>query len=250
MDKLHKNGDFDSPEQTILHGQLIKEKPFLNKLYHDWYKFLLNRINIFPDGRILELGSGGGFLKKLLPDVITSDIIDLPSNDMTFSAENMPFENNSLSAIFMIDVLHHIPNCKAFFSEAQRTLKLGGMVIMSEPANTILSRFFYQNFHHENFDPSGGWKIEDSTGPLSGANGAIPWIVFKRDVDIFHKEYPNLRLEIVQLHSPLMYFLSGGLSHNQLVPSFTYNFFKGIEKLLTPLNSLIGMFQLIVVKKI
>ncbi|MBK8443443.1 MAG: hypothetical protein IPL35_08515 [Sphingobacteriales bacterium] len=56
---------------------------------------------------------------------------------------------------------------------------------MSEPANTAWGRFFYQNFHHEPFQPeAASWEIP-STGPLSGANGALPWIIFKRDIDLF-----------------------------------------------------------------
>ncbi|MBK8443444.1 MAG: class I SAM-dependent methyltransferase [Sphingobacteriales bacterium] len=92
----------DDPQTTVHHGEIIKNKVFLRKIYIDWYNFLLKETPNLPEGKIVELGSGGGFLKELL---------------------DMPFEEESLSAIFMIDVLHHIPRCDLFFSEAQRTLK-------------------------------------------------------------------------------------------------------------------------------
>ncbi len=231
------------------HAQIIRKKKVLNKLYHDWYKFLLDRIDFLPDGKIIELGSGGGFIKDLNPNIITTEVLDLDTVDMVFSAENMPFVSEELGAIFMIDVLHHIPKCRLFFKEAERTLKPGGAIIMSEPANTPWSRFFYQNFHREDFDPSADWHLSDVTGPLSSANGAIPWIVFNRDRAIFEKEYPELYVEEITLHTPLMYLLAGGLSPVSLIPPFGYSFFKLLEKSISPLNGFLAMFQLIIVRK-
>lgn len=250
MSEAVKDFDLDDPRRTIHHGQLIREKKFLRRLYVDWYNFLVKpyRNGELPEGKILELGSGGGFLKELIPDVITSDVMELPDNDMTFSAEEMPFEDNSLSAIFMIDVLHHIPCNEKFFAEASRTLKKGGKIIMSEPANTPFSRFFYQRFHHEPFKPDGGWEIPN-TGPLSGANGALPWIFFVRDRKIFEEKFPHLEIEKIKLHSPFRYFISGGMSYPSLMPGWSFGAVTAVEKLFTPVFPLIAMFQHIVLTR-
>jgi SAM-dependent methyltransferase len=249
MEYENMNQHLDDPQSSIQHGELIRSKIFLNKLYREWYHYLIRRIEHLPEGKIVELGSGGGFIKELLPDVITSDVMPLPGNDMTFSAEEMPFDDNSLASIFMIDVLHHIPDCRAFFSEAQRVLQPGGMIIMSEPANTLWSRFFYKNFHHEPFDPKSGWEIENSTGPLSGANGAIPWIVFNRDIELFHQEFSQLSLVNLELHTPLRYLISGGLSYRSLLPHQLFGMLTKLEKLFTPIYAWTAMFQLIEVAK-
>ncbi len=242
--------ELDDPSLTLERKDELKNKKFLYKLYKSWYGFLLNRLDTLPkEGKILEIGSGGGFLKELLPEVITSDVMELSNVDMVFSAESMPFEDNSLKCIFMIDVLHHIPNCELFFEEAQRCLVDGGIILMSEPANTPFSRFFYKKFHHEPFDPKAGWKITTKGGPLSNANGAIPWIVFKRDKEIFLKKYPKFSITKRKLHTPFLYFLSGGFSHRALFPAWGFGFAKFIELLFTPFYFLNGMFQLIEVKK-
>jgi hypothetical protein len=81
----------DSVERTLEHLKLIKNKSFLRRIYLDWYNWFLKIIPGLPDGKIIELGSGGGFLKELAPEVICSDIIDLPHIDMRFSALKMPF---------------------------------------------------------------------------------------------------------------------------------------------------------------
>jgi SAM-dependent methyltransferase len=249
--KITKHKDLarlDMPETTILHSRIIREKPFLKKIYIDFYN-QFRRAVVNPEGKCLvELGSGGGFIKDIIPNVITSDIIKVPNVDMYFSAEQMPFETGSVDAFFMIDVLHHIINPRLFLKEAQRCLKLSGKIVMIEPANTIWGRFIYKNFHHEPFDAKADWLL-DSTGPLSGANGAMPWIIFQRDRKIFEKEFPDLRILKISPHTAFRYLISGGLSPHQLLPSFCYGFVAVIECLLKPFNKFIGMFQTIELEK-
>ena len=240
-------GNLDDPQATVLHSQIIKEKVFLRNLYTDFYKTFKKSIG--PNaGKMIELGSGGGFIKEIIPCVITSDIIKVPSVDMSFSAEQMPFETGSADAFFMIDVLHHIKKPKVFFAESQRCLKKGGKIVMIEPANTLWGRFIYKNFHHELFDSRAGWEM-DKTGPLSDANGALAWIIFQRDRKIFESEFKDLRVMNINFHTPFRYLLSGGLTYRQLVPSFMYGFVKFTENCLSPFNKWLGMFETIVLEK-
>jgi len=242
--------NLDDPSVTLLHAKIIQEKPFLKRIYTDFYNQLKKSVSGNIETKLLvELGSGGSFIKDIIPNVVTSDILNAPNVDKHFSALNMPFEDNTVDAYFMIDVLHHINDARSFFREANRCLKVGGKLIMIEPANTLWSRFIYQNFHHEPFDPSGDWSFE-KTGPLSSANGAIPWIVFYRDRSGFEKEFPSLKILQLKSHTPFRYLVSGGLSLKQLLPSFTYNIIRGIEVILLPLNKYLGMFLTIEIVKI
>ena len=231
-----------------IHLQIIRKKDFLRRIYLDFYRELIDWVDYADDRRILELGSGGGFLKELYPHIITSDVLGLQTVDHVFSACQMPFEDASLDGIVMIDVLHHIPDVRAFFREAIRCLKAGRRVVMIEPANTLWSRFVYTHFHHEDFDPKAVWEFP-SSGPLSTANGALPWIVFRRDRALFEQEFPQLKILKCQCHTPLRYLLSGGLTLKQLVPSWSYSAVKGLEWILSPLNGMIGMFQTVVLEK-
>lgn len=233
--------DLDSPERTVFHREIIRRKPFLRKLYEEWYSILSRWKPILPQGKLLEIGSGGGFLKEIEPSVICSDVLDLPGNDMTFSALQMPFANEEISCIFMIDTFHHIPDAAQFLGEAARVLAPGGAIIMIEPANSLWGRFIYQNFHHEPFEPSGGWTIP-SSGPMSGANGALPWIVFSRDAETFRARFPGFQLEEFSYHTPLRYLLSGGVSFRQIVPGFTYGFFRQLDRALAAVWPQLSMF--------
>jgi SAM-dependent methyltransferase len=240
--------DLDDPATTMLHADIVQKKPFLKKLYIDFYKKFKKAVP-GPENKVLvELGSGGGFIKEVIDNVITSDILDLPNVDRVFSALNMPFEETSVDAFFMFDVLHHITEPRVFFKEAIRCLKPSGKIVMIEPANTLWARFIYRNFHHELFDPQAKWGLEE-VGPVSHGNGAMPWIIFSRDRRTFEKEFPQLRIVGIRNHTPLRYLLSGGLTLRQLTPSFTYLLIKAVEFILSPINNLLGMFQTIELEK-
>lgn len=241
-----KENNLDNQETLFLHARIIYKKLFLKKLYTDFYNELLN--NRFPRGPIVELGSGAGFIKKIKPQVITSDVIKGTNIDKVFSAIKMPFKNSSISAFLMFDVLHHIKDTKKALNEMSRCLKKNGKIVMIEPYNSFFGRFIFQNFHHENFDPTAGWKIQGA-GRLSGANGALSWIIFVRDRKLFVDQFPSLKIVKVIPHTPLRYLLSGGLSHWWSFPSFSYEFIKLLESVLSPLNRFLGMFVTIEIEK-
>jgi SAM-dependent methyltransferase len=242
--------NLDDSENIYILRKIIQRKIFLRNIYLSFYaKFssILSTLKI--EGEVIELGSGAGFIKKKLPHVTTSDVIAYEGVDRVFSALDIPFADNSVSAFLMIDVLHHIKDSRLFFQEIQRCLKTGGKVVMIEPANTIWSSFIYTRFHHEPFDVNGSWGFEEG-GPLSGANMAIPYIIFHRDVKQFIYEYPRLKICSITFHTPFRYLISGGLSFRQLLPSFTYPLIVFVEFILTPLNKFLGMFVTIELEKI
>jgi SAM-dependent methyltransferase len=239
----------DSPETTADRRQVIRNKPFLYNIYKEWYKSLAASM---PEGTepVLEIGSGAGFLSEFIPNLVTSDILDLSFVDHVFDAcQTFPFEDRSLRGIAFVNTLHHLPDCRSFFQEASRCLKPGGVLTMIEPWSTHWSSFVYSRLHHEPYDMKAEQWHFQSQGPLSSANGALPWIVFSRDRAIFESEFPDLAISQIQVLMPLRYLLSGGFSIPTLVPIWTFGLFKTMETLLDPLMSQIGMFAHIVVTK-
>ena len=240
--------DLDDPKATLAHRDLILQKPFLMRLYNDWYDVFINKAKEIKTGKHLEIGSGGGFLKEVFPEVITSDILALPNVDMVFSSEVMPFKENELASIVMLNVFHHIPKPYLFLQEAQRTLVKGGKIIMTEPANSALGRFIYKRFHHEPFEENGPREIK-AGNPLSNSNQALPHIYFERDLELFTKEFPLLKINSIKYHSPFSYIISGGVSRSAMLPYFMYNFVKVMEWLFSPLSKQLGLFCTIEVEK-
>ena len=241
--------DLDDPNASLAHRDIILKKPFLKRLYNDWYLIFIIKSKEIKNGKYLEIGSGGGFLKDVFPEVITSDILTLPNVDLIFTAEEIPFKENELASIVMLNVFHHIPKPHLFLKEAQRTLIKGGKIIMTEPANSSLARFIYKRFHHEPFDEKGQREIK-AGNPLSNSNQALPYIYFERDLNLFKKDFPLLKINSINYHSPFSYIISGGVSRSAMLPFFMYNFVKGIEWLFTPFFKQIGLFCTIEIEKI
>jgi len=240
--------DVDDPQTTELRRRIIRGKPFLFKLYNEWYD-TINGCLPPGQGKVLELGSGAGFMKDRIPEIITSDVVPYSGIDYLLPASGrLPFENNSLRAIVMVDVLHHVSQPRRLFAESTRVIASGGAMVMIEPWNTLWSRFVYQRFHNEPFCPEAQeWEFPER-GPLSGANGALPWICFERDRWIFQHDFPMLRIQRIDLLMPFCYLLSGGVSLRSFAPGCAYGPCRMFERALGWLGKQMAMFALIVLE--
>lgn len=246
---LTKGLELDDPRTTELRVQIIQSKPFLRRLYADWYRMIVEKIPA-GDGRVLELGSGGGYFVEFSREVIQSEVFHCRNVDVVADARELPFGSSSLKAIAMTDVFHHIPQPEIFLREGVRCLLPGGRVVMIEPWVCAWSKLVYGHLHHEPFLPQAeSWELS-GTGPLSDANGALPWIIFVRDRQLFEKKFPGLVIEEIIPMMPWRYLVSGGVSMRNLMPGVTYNFWKGIESLVSPLNHYLGMFALISLRRV
>ena len=173
-------------------------------------------------GAVLELGSGPGFLAERVPGLVTSEVFVCAGLRTALDARALPFRDGTLRAILMTDVFHHVPDARLFLLEASRALRPGGRIVMVEPWVTSWSRFVYRRLHHEPFDPSAkDWSLP-AGGPLSAANGALPWVVFERDRERFQRDVPALRVLDIAPCLPFRYLLSGGLSMRALLPEFVF----------------------------
>ena len=239
----------DSQEALLEHGNLIRQKKFLNKIYIEFYHLFKN--TSVPKGPIIELGSGAGFIKEIMPNVITSDVIKGPGIDKVFSATKLPFKNSSVAAFIMIDVLHHIKDSEKALTEMLRTLKPNGKIIMIEPYNSAFGGLIYSTIHPErkNYKPNSGWKIK-GRGRMSDSNPTLPWIIFVRDRKIFEKKFPQYKIIQVTPHTPFKYLISGGLTKVQFLPTSLYSLVNSFEQKLAPLNKFLGLFVTIELQKI
>ena len=244
-----EKGDIDSPVQAEHHRSLIRNKPFLHKIYQKWYSQIVSSLPPVP-GNVLELGSGGGFLSNYVPQAIRSDVLHLQSLDLVCAAQKLPFKGNSLKAVIMINVLHHIPSVEDFFREASRCLKSKGRIIVVEPWMSCMGRLVYKYLHHEACLPEAhNWSFS-AQGPLSGANAALPWIVFDRDQDLFAQLFPQLHLCQVTTEVNFRYLLSGGLSYRSILPGWAYPGVEFIENILPEqIQGLVSLFACIQIEK-
>jgi SAM-dependent methyltransferase len=245
---LTRGLDLDDPRTTQLRRQVLRDKPFLHRLYREWYDTIARHV---PSGvgAVLELGSGAGFLDEWIPGLITSERFYCSGVRAVLDGQELPVADHALRAVVMTDVLHHIPNVRRFLHEAARCVRPGGRVVMIEPWVSPWSRVVYTRFHHEPFQPEAAeWEFP-ATGPLSGANGALPWIVFDRDRAQFEREFPEWKVAIIRPMMPFRYLLSGGMSLRSLMPACTFGLWRGLESVLSPWMSSLAMFAQIVLER-
>lgn len=241
--------DINDPVLTETRKAILLTKKFLRSIYSEWYQQILQNLPEGP-GIVLELGSGAGFARDFIPNLFTSEIFWVPDLSLVLDGCALPIADQSVKAIIMTDVLHHIPQVRSFFTEATRCIIPNGVVVMVEPWVSSWSQFIYHNFHHERFDPNTDkWAFETS-GPLSGANGALPWVVFQRDKKMFSDEFPLLMVEKISPMMPFSYLLSGGLSRRGVLPASSYLWCRKFEKKLDPWISKLAMFALIVLRRV
>ena len=231
---LARELDLDSAEATLVHARLIREKPFLRRLYLHYYaQYDAAGARATPGGLVLEIGAGGGFYREMRKDVRSLDVRPGADVDVVGSALALPFKSASASVVLMLNVLHHLPDPTAFLRECERVLKPGGRVCLIEPYVGPLSRILIRPLHHEPWDETADWSLPDS-GPMTGANMALPSLIFVRDRQRYDREFPGLPVDRFQLHTIALYLMSGGVSMRSLLPGSLFTPLLTFERLFAP----------------
>jgi SAM-dependent methyltransferase len=245
---LTKGLDIDDPTTTHLRLQIIQQKTFLRRIYEEWYRAIVAALPA-GQGAVIELGAGGGFMSDFVPDLITSELFYCPNVRAVVDGLRLPFTAESLRGIVMTNVLHHLPQPRLFFSEATRCVRSGGVVVMIEPWVTPWSRLVYKWLHHEPFQPESPlWELP-VTGALSGANEALPWIIFARDRQKFEQEFPQWQIEMIKPIMPFRYLVSGGVSLRSFTPVWSFGLWREMEKVLGCWSNQLAMFAQVVLRR-
>lgn len=213
--------NLESPERFNEIRATIQGKAALKIYYENIYAQYRECLARAPkEGIAVEFGSGAGFAKEYIPDLLATDLIPYAGLDRVMDATRTGLPDASVRAAFMMNVLHHMPDPEALFREVARILKPGGRFFIADQYPGFPGKLLYRYLHHEPFDPTAkDWKVSVSS-PLAGANGALAWIIFIRDRAKFEKKFPSLRIEAIRFHSPFLYWAAGGLKNWSVVPSF------------------------------
>ena len=244
--------DRNSAGSISVYRKIIDDNIFLKEVYDGWYRRFLPSVEATRslDLPMIELGCGQSHLKNFIPEVIKTDVVKHDNVDVVVNAETLPYEDNGLRAIFMVEVFHHLPDPGKFLSEVERCLSPGGRLVMIEPSNSPLSAFLVRKFHRNEYydDRISDWK-NPVVGRLNHANNAIPSIVFIRDRKKMESLFPHLRVCETSYHTFLMYLMSGGFSYYPFLPKACFSLVKFADFALTPFTEWLSTAMTIVVEK-
>jgi SAM-dependent methyltransferase len=133
-----------------------KDKP-QNNYPNQLASFLCNRFNIEDNMNLLDLGCGrGDFLKAFRnqnlhvkgADLIQDQVEDIKIKNFNFSQDPFPYKDNSFDVIFTKSVIEHIEEPNHFLSEAYRTLKKNGLILVMCPEWFSQMYIFYNDYTH------------------------------------------------------------------------------------------------------
>jgi len=99
----------------------------------------------------------------VIPDCVRTDLFPFPWIDRVENAYRLSFGDETLANLFMVDVFHHLRYPGAALQEFWWVLRVGGRLILLEPALSILGYLIYGLLHPE-------W-----IGRLIGLNGWRRW---------------------------------------------------------------------------
>jgi SAM-dependent methyltransferase len=200
----------------------IVKDGYLRQLFSDELSAIRSAITAANPKKIIEIGAAGGITKVVWPEVETTDVRVSPGVDFEMSAEKIQAEDNSVDVLFGMDALHHARDPRAHFIELNRVLKQGGNAIYIEPNWNLFSRLCFKillkYLHPEPYDTKQeDWEIKNDD-PMMG-NQAQVFNIFVRDKAKFQKEFPKLRLEVLQPLKGISFLLSGGVHTRLPIPS-------------------------------
>jgi SAM-dependent methyltransferase len=228
-----------------------RSKPSLREVYRGLYGAISSRVP--KGGRVLEIGAGSGHSREFFSnlDVVRLDVLPAPWIDIVADAHDIPLPDESVDAIVMLDVLHHLSDPPKFFAEAERILRPGGRCIMVEPGITPASGIVFRFFHEEpvlmRADPLTRQNYGADKDPFD-SNQAIPTLLFKHSGHRreFERRFPNLRIIEARRMSLFAYPMTGGFQPWTLLSASMVRALLGVEPVLEPILGWAMAFRLLV----
>lgn len=226
-----------------------ERKPLLRRIYRDMHASIAAERSHVA-GIDVEVGSGIGNIRDVMPECLRTDLFPNPWLDRTENAYALSFADGSVSNLVLFDVFHHLRHPGNALREFHRVLAPGGRVLVFEPAMGALGRLVFGAFHHEPialgdpiaWDAPTGWTAAEADYYAAQGNASR---VF-RDVDAMLE---GLRVRSIRKFALLSYVASGGYSKPQLYPDAAYPAMRFVDRVLDAVPALFATRMLVVLEK-
>ncbi len=227
-------------------------KPALQAVYRQFYRLIAAQIDPALPGPVVELGSGLGCIKEVIPSCVLTDLFPNPWLDRQENCYQLNFAAGEVSHLILFDVWHHLRFPGTALREFHRVLAPGGRLILFEPAASWVGRFVYHFFHHEpvavrdpiTWDaPPGFTANQVDYYAAQGSATRLFWWGEGRDL------LAGWRVREMRPITSFAYFASGGFSGPQLGPPALAGIIRGLDFLAAPFPRIFAARLLIVLEK-
>lgn len=221
-------------------------------MYRRFYEEIATYINPTLKGYTVEVGSGMGNVKEVIPDCITTDLFPNPWLDRVEDAYDLSFSANSVANLILFDVWHHLEYPGIALDEFRRVLRVGGRLILFEPAVSWFGRVVYGLFHHEplglrrriTWQPPVGFDIRNRSYYAAQGNC---WRMFC--MKTVPDEIQGWLLCEVSFYPALAYVASGGFSGPQICPSALLPLTSALDRFLRRFPMVFATRMMVVLQK-
>lgn len=229
-----------------------RRKVVLQEIYREFHVEIAKEIRRDLPGQIVEIGSGIGNLKSVVPDALATDLFPNPWIDQVENAYALSFADASVSNLILFDVWHHLQYPGTALAEFHRVLAPGGRLIIFDPAMGMLGRIVYGLFHHE---PLGireeiRWWAPADFSPAEmayyAAQGNAQRVFFS---DKWGSLLGNWRTVKRSLRAALPYVASGGFTGPQLYPRSLLPALRLLDRALSRVPKVFATRLLVVLEK-
>lgn len=178
-----------------------------NKTYLDYTDTRLRKIielvDTYPSGKVLDIGCGNGYLLKELKnkypgkklfgiDVYETKIsgVEIKIGDIT---KGLDYSTSYFDTVILGEVIEHVPDPDFLLREIRRTLRKGGILIISTPnlvswANRLMVLFGIQPFFTETSTETNLGRYFKILGQGGKVQGHLKIFTFKSLEEILLRE--------------------------------------------------------------
>lgn len=232
--------------------EVWSRKPLLRKIYRGFHETIAGFVREDINGLIVELGSGIGNIRDVIPRCLRTDLFPNPWIDRVENAYALTFDDCSVAALILFDVFHHLQYPGTAFKEFLRVLVPGGRVIIFDPCMSVAGMLVYGLLHHEpvlatksiEWLAPKGWQPQNDV--YYAAQGNASRVFFNRRYAPLMRDWNVLYRRTFAAFS---YIASGGYSRAQLYPDKWYRLMKTVDAMLDKIPALFATRLLVVLER-
>jgi SAM-dependent methyltransferase len=247
------------PDQDIAeHQRQIEQnlryweaKPVLREIYRDFHRLLARYLSDVP-GETVEIGSGIGNIKEVIPHCVRTDIFPNPWNDRQENIYRLSMADRSVANLILFDVFHHLEYPLDALDECRRVLHTGGRLLVFDHAMSAAGFLFSKFAHHERAGFLRDYKLRVETAaqlatPRYYADQANSWRILERNFKAFLE--PSWRRVAAVKLPALKWLLSGGYRGACFVAPWNERLIKIAERACSAFQLLFSLRLLVVLEK-
>lgn len=239
-------------KDILFNQERWQNKPILRTIYREFHEAIAKQLSELPNPLVVELGSGIGNIKDVIPHCLRTDLFANPWIDQTENAYELSFPDSTVSDLILFDVFHHLRHPGTALRECWRVLQPGGRLIIFDPFISLLGLIVFGVYHPEPvawwneivWNAPEGWSAKDSD--YYAAQGNATRVFFGRMVKTLLKDW---NIVCRQRLATISWAASGGYSGPQLYPDQLYSQMRKLDGIFDFIPGLFATRTLIVLEK-